>query len=132
MMINVGTQYPSRIAWNGTAGNPIDIRQFNWFAWTFEVGTDLTADTIFNVMAHNPLPTDVCAPDAPFPVEEVSICDIPAVPGPQATITLPAGTVAGTLCSGTIPCRPAAFVSLAAAGGDTSFVNAAITLGGPR
>ena len=70
------------------------------------------------------------------PVPEVLTCvagfGIAVFPEPQATIVLPAGTPAGSLCTAAIPCRPNAFVALAAGGGSTSSVRATVGLHGPR
>ena len=136
MNLNHAIQHPSRVAWNGTTAKAIDIRKFNDFDFTFEVGTDLTADTVFNVMSAPPSDTDPCVPGPWVPVPEVLTCvagfGIAVFPADQATIVLPAGTPAGSLCTAAIPCRPNAFVSLAAASGDTSFVNVTAGLHGPR
>lgn len=128
---NVAIQNVGTIAWDGAAAFPADIRRFTRFAWAFEVTAAITADAVFNVESAPPSPTDNCAPGVFAPVEEVSICDIPAVPGPQATITIPAGTPVGSICSGTIPCVPNAFVRLAGAGGTVASVKGVLVRQGP-
>lgn len=112
MNSNVGIQNVGTVAWDGTASFAADIRKFVRFGWSFEVTVDLAADAVFNVQAAPPSDADPCVPGAFAAVPEVAICDIPAEPAAQATITLPAGTPAGTICAGTIPCRPNAFVRL--------------------
>lgn len=129
---NVGAQHEGVIAWNGTASFPRDIRKFVRFGWSFEVTAAITTAAVFNVQAAPPSDADPCVPGTFAPVPEVSICDSPAEPGPQATITIPAGTAVGTVCSGTIPCRPNAFVQLTAASGDTANVRAVMVRSGPK
>lgn len=123
---NVGT-----ISWDGTAMTPTDIRKFVRFSWSFEVVTDIAVDAVFNIESAPPSEEDPCVPGAWSPVPEIAICDVPAEPGPQATVTIPAGTPAGTVCAGTIPCRPDAFVRLNPASGDTANVRAVIVRQGP-
>jgi hypothetical protein len=128
---NVAIQNVGTVAWDGTTSYPGDIRRFTRFAWSFETTADLTADAIFNVEAAPPSPADNCLPGTFEPVEEISICDVPAIPGPQATITIPDGTLAGTVCSGTIPCVPNAFVRLTALAGQTPTIRAVLIRQGP-
>jgi len=136
MNLNHARQHPSRVAWDGAAPASIDIRKFNDFDWTFEVVMDLANDTIFNVMSAPPSDADPCVAGTWEPVPEVLTClagfGIAVFPEPQATIVLPAGTPAGSLCTATIPCRPNAFVSLAAGSGDTGSVRVTAGLHGPR
>ena len=97
----------------------------------FEVVTTLTQDTVFEVEAAPASDADNCVPGAWHDVPEVSICDRPAVPAAQSRITLPAGTVAGTVCAGTIPCRPDAFVRVVPTSGDTANVRIVLIRQGP-
>lgn len=131
MQSNVGIQNQGVIAWDGTTSYPRDIRKYVRFGFNFEVVTDLAADVVFNVEAAPPSDADPCVPGAFAPVPEVAICDVPAEPGPQATITLPSGTPAGTICAGTIPCRPNAFVRLTVASGAGASVKAVMVRNGP-
>lgn len=132
MNTNVGIQNTGVIAWDGTTAFPRDIRRHVRFGFSFEVVTALTQDTVFNVLAHDPSEANDCLPGASRPVAEVPTCVGPLVPAAQATFVLPAGTPAGTICAGTIPCYPGAFVSLAAASGQTAQVKAVMILQGPR
>lgn len=133
---NPAMQNPGVIIWDGTAGRPVDLRRFVSFGFTFEVTADLAADTIFNVTAAPPDDADPCVAGTFVPVPEVLTCvgfyGANPVPAPQATITLPAGTKAGSLCMATLPCVPDAFVSLASGGGNTGSVRVVTTLHGPR
>lgn len=131
MLTNVGMQNRGLVAWDGAAGLPRDIRRYVNFGFTFEVVAPLAADTILKVQAHDPSPTDNCVAGPARDVPEISICDVPAVPGPVSQFTIPANTPVGTVCVGTIPCRPAAFVSLAGVSGDIADVKATIVLSGP-
>lgn len=128
---NVAIQNSGAIAWNGTASFPRDIRRHTRFAWSFEVVTAIAVDAVFNIQAAPSSDADPCLPGTFVPVPEISICDLPAEPGPQATIVIPAGTPAGTICSGTIPCFPDAFVNLVPASGDTANVRAVLIRSGP-
>lgn len=131
MNSNVAAQNVPVIAWDGAAAVPRDIRKFIRFAWAFEVTAAIVADAIFNIESAPPSAGDPCVPGAWTPVPEISICDIPAIPGPQAKVTIPAGTPIGTICTGTIPCRPNAFVRLQPGTGTVASVKAAMVLSGP-
>ena len=133
MQFNVALQNPALIAWDGTTGTARDTIRFNQFAFTFEVVSALSADAVFNVMYHDPTEADPCLPGPAVAVPEVSICSRPAVAGPQATVTIPAGTPVGSVCVGTLPCRPGRFVSLALASAAPTgaAVRATIVFNGP-
>lgn len=131
MNSNVAMQNNGLLAWDGAAAYPRDIRRHIRFAWTFEVTAAIAADAVFNIEAAPVSDADPCAPGAFAPVPEVPICDIPAVPAPQAQVIIPAGTPIGTVCSGTIPCRPNAFVRLTGASGTVASVRAVMILNGP-
>ena len=113
MNINYGIQHSSKLAWSGTAAAPIDIRHHVGFSFSFETTAALAADTIFNVESAPPSDVDPCLPGTFVPVPEVLTCvaGCGAVPGPSASIVLPAGTERAH-CTATLPCKPDAFVRL--------------------
>lgn len=127
---NPAIQNVPSLAWDGSTAAAADIRHFNRFGWSFEVLTTLTADAVFNVQAAPPSASDNCVPGTFEAVPEVATCQ-DADAGPQATITIPSGTEAGTICSGTIPCRPNAFVRLNHVSGGAN-VRAILVRQGPR
>lgn len=127
---NPAIQNVPSLAWDGTASYPGDIRKFVRFGWSFEVLTTLAADAVFNIEAAPASEADPCEPGAFTAVPEVATCQGEAV-GAQATITIPAGTVAGSICSGTIPCRPNAFVRLTHISGGAN-VRAFLVRQGPK
>lgn len=131
MNTNVGIQNVGTVAWDGVAARAYDIRKFVRFGWSFEVIAPIAVDAVFNIEAAPASDADPCVPGTFAPVPEVAICDRPAVPAAQATITIPAGTPVGTVCAGTIPCRPNAFVRISPASGDTADVRAVLIRQGP-
>lgn len=134
MQLNYAIQNSSVVAWDGAAARAVDIRRHVGLSFTFETTADLAADTIFNVQAAPPSDTDPCVPGTFAPVPEVLTCvaDWGVQPGPQAAIMIPNGTKKGALCSAALPCKPGAFVKLAAGSGDTAKVLAAIGLHIPK
>jgi hypothetical protein len=132
MNVNPALQNSGRVVWNGTVTTPVDLRRHIRFGFSFEVKTDIVTDAVFNVQAAPADDADYCVPGTFYPVADIVICDYPAIPQEQATIVIPAGTPAGSVCSGTLPCKPDAFVQLTAAGGDTANVVAVVVLSGPR
>ena len=137
MQVNYAVQHSSKLAWDGAAAAPIDIRNHVGFTFSFEVMQDLGNDTIFNVMSAPPSDVDPCVPGPWEPVPEVLTCvagfsSPPPVAMPQATIVLPTGTPKGSICSATLPCRPNAFLSLGAGGGDTGSVRVTAGLHLPK
>lgn len=130
---NVGIQNQGLVAWPGGTGpgTPRDIRRHTDFGFVFEVTAALAADTIFAVKAHDPSPTDNCVPGAARDVPEIALCDNTVQPAANSQILIPAGTPVGSICAATIPCRPGAFVSLAAVSGDTADIVATVVLSGP-
>lgn len=109
---NIAVGTTGVVAWDGTTSRPMDITTHTRFAWSFEVLTTLTEDAVFNIEAAPASDSDPCVPGTFEAVPEVATCSGTAEPGPQATVTIPSGTVAGTVCGGTIPCRPNKFVRL--------------------
>ena len=134
MFGNTAIQNPGVLQWDGAASIPVDLRNYVKFGLTFQVLADLAADTIFNVTAAPPDAVDPCIPGPFAPVEEVLTCSASfgAVPLPQATIMLPAGTVKDSLCMASLPCKPGAFLGLEAGGGDTANVRVVTTLSIPK
>lgn len=132
MNLNGAAQNQGIIAWTGTASVPIDIRRHVNYSFTFKVTADLAADAVFNVQSAPPSDADICLPGTFTPVEEVLTClsDFGAQPLPQATIVLPSGTKAGSICTAALPCRPNAFVQLVGVGAAT--VQAVAVLSGPK
>lgn len=115
--------------------NGHDIRFYTQFGWTFQVTTDIETDAVFAVECAPPSDDDACAPGEFSAAPEVPLCQQPAFSGQtpeEATITIPEGTLAGTICAGTIPCRCGAFVRLVASSGDTDNVSAVMLLKGPK
>lgn len=129
---NVGMQHPGLLAWDGTTAYLRDITRHNYFGFTAEVTADLTEDTSFQIVAANGTDADPCVPGTPFNVLEIPLCDPLITPETEAVVVFPAGTPAGTMCSFTIPCRPARYVGLAAVDGDTDNVRVVLTLSGPN
>lgn len=127
---NIAIQYVPTVAWDGTTAFGFDIRKFTRFAWAFEVTADLAADAVFNVQAADPSAADNCVAGAYGPVAEVATCDATAEAAAQAQITIPAGTVAGTVCTGTVPCTPGAFMRMNHVSGGED-VRVAMVRGGP-
>ena len=134
MQFNYAMQHSALLAWDGASTNAIDIRRHVGFSFTFQVMANLTADTVFNIMAAPPDATDICVPGAFVPVPEVLTCvsDWGAQGGPQLTIVLPKDTPAGSICTAAIPCRPDAFLQVIGASGDTGNVRCCVTLSGPK
>lgn len=132
LQVNVAIQNQPRVVWDGATARAVDIRKHTRFAFSFEVTAAIATAAVFNIEAAMPSAADPCVPDAFSPVPEVATCDATAVAGPQATVTIPAGTVVGTICTGTIACRSGAFIRLASAGGDTANVLGAMVLTGPK
>src|SRR5262245_10861080 len=131
---NTGSQNSGLIAWDGAASTPRDIRRYTDFGFTFEVTTAIPAgvDAVFAVQAHDPSVADSCLPGAARDIPEVLICRDPnAVADPTSQIRILGGTPAGSVCSATLPCRPAAFVSLVSVSGGTANVRATVVLSGP-
>lgn len=128
---NIAISTVGTVAWDGAAAFAGDIRKFNDFAWSIETTADITTDAVFNITAAPASDVDKCLPGTFAPVDAIASCSGAAV-GDAAQITIPAGTVAGTVCGGTIACRAGAFVKLASASGDTANVKVVLLRGGPR
>jgi hypothetical protein len=111
MNLNHASQHQGVVAWDGTAAHPIDVRHHVSFSFTFRPIADLAADAVFTIKAAPASAGDPCVPGTFVDVPEVVQCDGFAV-GAASTVTLPAGTKAGSLCTATLPCKPNAFVEV--------------------
>jgi hypothetical protein len=137
MNINTASQHQGVLAFTGinaAAISPaVDIRHHVNFSFTFQVVADIAVDAIFNIQAAPPSVPDPCLPGAFVDVPETIICDWMTVqPQPHSHITIPAGTKAGSICTGTLPCKPDAFIKVVPVSGDTSNVHITVTLSGPK
>lgn len=117
---NIGVGMTGTIAWDGAASRPFNILTHTRFGFSVEITADIAVDAVFNAEAAAPSPADKCVPDTFAAVADPGTCSEAAVA--QASLVVPAGTVAGTILSGTLACRPGAFVRMVAAGGDTANV----------
>jgi hypothetical protein len=132
MNINVATQSAGVLVFAGTTSSAVDIRHHVYFAFTFKVTAAIATAAVFEVQAAPPSAGDPCVPGAFVAVPEVPICSSLAVPAVNSRITIPIGTPIGSLCTATLPCRPAAFLKVIAVSGDTANVQVVTTLSGPR
>lgn len=138
MNINVASQTASVVAWVGgatTPALPVDIRNYNNFAYSFTAMADITTAAVFEVQAAPPSSGDPCLPGTFVDVPEILTCVaafVPATPAAKTTITIPVGTKKGAQCSAAIPCRSGAFLQLKAGSGDTAKINVTMSLGGPH
>lgn len=135
MNINVASQNQGVIAWVGgavTPGRDVDLRGHIQFGFTFHVKTTIAVAAVFNLQAAPPSDADRCDPGTYVDVPEVLICDWMKTPATSTRITIPAGTQAGSICTGTLPCKPDAFIKFASVSGDTANVDIVAVLGGPR
>lgn len=131
MNTNPTIQNTGLIAWDGVNSFPRQVTDHVNFGFVFEVVTTLAADAIFEVLAHPPSVEDPCVPGAGVIVEELFICKDAIVPAPDFQFVIPSGTVAGSLCRGTIPCTPDEFISLSHISGGAN-VRAVMVLSGPK
>jgi hypothetical protein len=113
--LNTVQNSPSR-AWDGTTSYPKDVVAYNNFGFSFEVLTTLAADAVFKFQSAPPSAADPCVPGTFTDIVAIARCTTPAV-GALETITIPAGTVAGSSCSGTIPCKAGKFVQIVGVSG---------------
>lgn len=129
---NVGMQHPALLAWSGSTAILRDVSRFNYFGFTAEIIAPLTADTVFRIVAADGTDNDPCVPGTPFNVKEIPLCDKNVTGDDDALITFPAGTPVGSVCTFTIPCKPARYVGLAAVSGETADVRIVLNLSGPQ
>ena len=139
MNINTASQHQGVLAWRAiTAQNlspPIDLRYHVNFSFTFHVVADIVADAVFEFAAAPPDPANPCVPLAPqYKVKEVLTCRASwgTVSTEDASLTIPAGTKAGSVCTATLPCKPDAFIQVEPVSGDTGKIEVVATLSGPK
>jgi hypothetical protein len=124
-------QNVASIAWDGTASSPKDVTAFNNFGFSFEVTAAIAADAVFKFQSAPPSAADPCVPGAFTDVVAIARCVTPAV-GALETITIPAGTVVGSLCAGSIPCKSGKFLQIVPVSGTTANVKVTMTRQGPQ
>jgi hypothetical protein len=134
MNFNVASQNQGLVAWDGAAATPIDLRHHVNFAFTFSTVAPIGADTVFEFERADPSQADPCVPGPWTPVLEVLTCmsQWGAVPTNHAGLIIPNGTPAGSICSGTLPCKPGAFIRAKAGAGEPADVRIVAILGGPK
>lgn len=135
-MFNVANQHSGVLAWAGASGSPlnaaVDIRHNAHFGFTFRVVSNIAVEAVFKIQAAPPSANDNCLPGAFAEIAEVPICSSNAPVAAVSQVAIPVGTLAGTICTATLPCRPGAFVKLVPVSGDTGKVEVVVTLSGPR
>lgn len=129
---NPAIQSPGVIAWDGAASTPFDVQRYNEYGFSFRVTTDVAVDAVFKLQSAPASAADVCVPDAFVDVDAFGSCQSPAEVGELAQVIIPAGTVAGTVCAASFPCRPNRFMQLVPVSGDTANVQVVAVLHGPR
>lgn len=119
-------------AWAGSTAYPADMSEFVYHAFAFEVIADIGVDAVFKVQSAPASAGDPCVPGTFTDIDATPTCmgELFA-PGTDETITIPAGTPVGSLCSAAIPCRQK-FVRLAAVSGETGDVLAYHVRSGPK
>lgn len=133
MNSNVGVQHQAVVAWTGAAAIARDLRRHARFGFVFEVTGAIAVDAVFGFEAAPASDADNCAPGAFADVEEIAICNWnnPNLDLGRATVTIPAGTPVGTICAGTLPCKPDAFIRPEVISGTTANVRIVLVLDGP-
>jgi hypothetical protein len=140
MNINTASQNQGVVAFAdpvgvGAAVSPaIDLRHHVNFGFTFEVLADLAADLVLKIQAAPPSDADHCLPGTFVDVPEVLTCASSwgAQGGPTSTITIPNGTKKGSICTGTLPCKPDAFIKVVPVSGPQESISVVAVLGGPK
>lgn len=128
---NVAAQHTPRVVWDGTTHRHLDMRKYTVYAFSFEITATLTADVTFNFEAAAPSDADPCVPGTWEAIPETAICSSEVAPGPQASVTIPAGTEPG-VCTGTLPCRVAFIRAQNGAGTEHANVLIAGVQSGPK
>ena len=131
MINNPAIQTPGVIAWDGANAKFHDVRAFIDFAFSFEVVGALAADAKFVVQFAPESAGDPCVPGVPYDAPANAVCADGLAPGALAEVVIKAGTTIGSLCSGTVPCRPEKFVGLRHVSGGAN-VRAVLVRQGPK
>lgn len=135
MNLNVASQNNGVVAHAAAivAEAPVDIRHHVNFGFTFQVVADIAVAAVFEIEAAPPDAVDTCIPGPWHDVAEVLSCDWrTTAPLSISQVTVPVGTKAGSICTGTLPCKPDAFIRVRPVSGDTGKVNVVVVLGGPK
>jgi hypothetical protein len=131
MNSNIGIQTTGLLAWSGTAATARSLSSHTRFAFSFEALATIATTAVFKVQSAPASAVDKCLPGTFADVNEVAICAAPAVPAGVAQVSIPAGTLIGAVCSGTLPCKPGEFIQLVPVSGDTANIRAILLLQGP-
>lgn len=132
MINNPGIQVTGLLAWDGSASRGNTIKNHVDFGFVFEVLTTLTADAVFVPQFAPPSDADECVAGTYADASANAVCAGPDfdVSAP-AEFRIPSGTVAGTICSATVPCRDGRFLRLRHVSGGAN-VRAVMLLAGPK
>jgi len=131
MQFNVGVDFPSFIAWDGTASFPVKIDGFNHYGFTAKTIAELDADTQFNIFYHEPSTGDPCVPGPAIAVPAVAFCEGEITPNGLSSVILPEGTPPDQFCAFTVPCRNGQWISIApATAGEGEDVQITVTMKG--
>lgn len=130
MNSNPNIQNVPCLVWDGVKMEPLDIRRFARFGFTVKVKADLAEPAVLKVMCADPSEDDPCVPGEFLPVPEAPICDA-GLRAEETTVIVPAGTVAGTVCTFTINCKAGAFISFVAESGPAADIEILAVLQGP-
>jgi hypothetical protein len=132
MNLNYATQHQGRVAWDGTAATPIDIRRHVGYSFTFEATANVVADAVFNVEAARPMSRTSVRRGPSRRSKRWSTANSGRQRQGHRPPSRSRPALAGTVCTAALPCKPNAFVRLASGGGDTAKVKAVAILSGPR
>lgn len=129
---NPAIQNTGLLAWDGTTGIARDISTHINFGFTFEATAPIAADAVFKFQSAPASAANKCLPGAFTDILAPADCRAPAV-GTASIITIPAGTVDGQVCSGTIPCTgDGKFIRIVSVSGDTANLRITLILQGPK
>lgn len=131
MNTNPNIQNVPCLVWDGATMEPLDIRGFARFGFTIKVKADLAEDVVLKVMCADPSEDDACVPGEFTPVPEIAICDS-GMTADETTVTIPAGTIAGTACAFTLHCKAGAFLSFVVDSGPATSICILAVLQGPN
>lgn len=119
MQFNVGVDFPSFIAWDGTTSFPVKIKDFNHYGFTAKTTDELDADVQFNLFYHEPSVGDPCVPGPAVRIPAVAFCEGEITADGLSSVILPEGTAADSFCAFTVPCRNGHWISIAPATANT-------------